>query len=175
MKKYTAVALGLLIISGCREKEATSPTSPDHPTVNDAQLYQMVLTVPKAAFFKHSPDTIPGNNGGAHAGNILVWYNAKAATQLDAQGKVQSNPSFPDSSLIVKQIFTSANVTTAYAILFKLRAATNAGAGGWVWSELSANGTPLASANSKGSGCSGCHSTVSGLNFDYTRMNDSHP
>lgn len=175
MKLQWLFLLLFLLITGCGEKESTSISPTDQPTVTDAQLYQMALTTPKAAFYKNSTDTIAGNSGGAHAGKILVWYNAKAATQLDAQGKVKSNPSFPDSSLIVKQIFTSTNVTTAYAILFKLRNATNAGAGGWVWSELNANGAPLASANSKGSGCSGCHSTGSGLNFDYTRMNDSHP
>lgn len=175
MKLYLFLLSCLFVFVGCNEKESSSTSPADQPTVTDAQLYQMALTTPKAAFYKNSTDTIAGNSGGAHAGKILVWYNAKAATQLDAQGKVKSNPSFPDSSLIVKQIFTSTNVTTAYAILFKLRNATNAGAGGWVWSEVSANGTPLASANSKGSGCSGCHSTGSGLNFDYTRMNDSHP
>lgn len=175
MKLPLLLLSSFLLIAGCSEKESTATSPTDQPTVTDAQLYQMALTTPKAAFYKNSTDTIAGNSGGAHAAKILVWYNAKAATQRDAQGKVKSNPTFPDSSLIVKQIFTSTNATTAYAILFKLRKATNAGAGGWVWSEVNANGTPLASANTKGAGCSGCHSTGSGLNFDYTRMNDSHP
>lgn len=169
------VVLLLAALFGCKDVSSSPPHTLQQSTVTDAQLYHLGLTTTKTAFYKYSNDTIPGNSGGAHAGKILVWYNAHAATQLDTEGKVKPNPVFPDSSLIVKQIFNSNNTTAAYAFLFKLRNATNAGANGWIWSELDGNGVPLISANDKGAGCSGCHATGTGSNFDYTRMNDAHP
>lgn len=178
MKLYAGLLALFLVISGC--KEESSPTGQNNqpqPTVTDAQLYQLTLSTSKAAFYKNSTDTISGSSGAAHPGTILVWYNAKAKTQLDAAGKVKSSPNFPDSSLIVKEIFDADKKTrTAIAIMFKLRNATNANANGWVWSEVDGNGNiiPSASAAEKGAICIGCHSTGTGLTFDYTRMND-HP
>jgi hypothetical protein len=171
MKHILVILLPLSVFIGCKNDD--SPLEQQSIEVTDAQLFHMALNTPKAAFYKNSTDTIPGNSGTAHAGKIVVWYNAKAATQLDVQGKVKSNPVFADSSLIVKQIFNTSNNTTAYAFLFKLRSAVNAGAGGWIWSELDSSGQPLISAKARGEGCSGCHSAGSGV--DYTRMNDAHP
>jgi len=160
----------LSIIAACNEKSTTDGATGIE--VTDSQLYQLMLNSPKAAFYKNSADTIPGNSGGAHPGNVLVWYNEKAKDQLDANGKVKSSASFQDSSLIVKEIFNN-NTRSAIAVLFKLRSASNAGANGWVWSEMDGTGNPRISAKDKGSSCSGCHSA--GSAYDYTRMNGAHP
>lgn len=170
MKNTILLALLVLALTGCKEEETTAPT-PASVTVTDAQLYQLALTTHKAAFYKNSTDTIPGNSGAAHAGKVLVWYNAKAKDQLDAQGKVKSGASFADSSLIVKEIFTTSGTKQYYAIMFKLSSASNKGAGDWVWSELKADGSAFISAADKGDICGPCHSS----GVAYTRMNDTHP
>ncbi|MFA6456067.1 MAG: hypothetical protein WCW40_04530 [Bacteroidota bacterium] len=171
--KNLFVSLSLiLLVAGCSDKESnTVNQSTATVTVTDAQLYQLALTTHKAAFYKNSPDTIPGNSGAAHAGNILVWYNAKAKDQLDAQGKVKTSPAFADSSLIVKEIFNASGTKLFYAIMFKLSTASNKGAGDWVWAELNPDGTPFLSAADKGTACASCHAG----GVAYTRMNDAHP
>ena len=172
MNKSLLVLTAIIMLVGCKKTDApTAAETENSVTVTDAQLYLMATTSFKAAFFKNSSDTIPGNSGGAHAGNIVVWYNSIAKQELDVQGKVKSSASFADSSLIVKEIFNPAGGRLFYAIMFKRTAASNKGAGDWIWAELQADGTPLISAKDKGAGCSGCHSA----GVSYTRMNDSHP
>jgi hypothetical protein len=169
MKQLLLLALFALVLAGCKEEESVAPTS--SVTVTDAQLYQLTMSTHKAAFYKNSTDTIPGNSGAAHAGKVLVWYNAKAKEQLDANGKVKSAAVFADSSLIVKEIFNTSGTKLYYAIMFKLSNASNKGAGDWVWSELKADGSAFISAADKGAICGPCHSS----GVAYTRMNDTHP
>jgi hypothetical protein len=171
MKYILFGSLILLFTAGCKEEESPAASTPAVITVTDGQLYQMALTTHKAAFYKNSTDTIPGNSGAAHAGKVLVWYNAKAKDQLDAQGKVKSAASFADSSLIVKEIFNTSGTKLYYAIMFKLAAASNKGDGGWVWAELKSDGSPFISASENGKICGPCHSAGTA----YTRMNDTHP
>lgn len=170
MKQALLLALLTLVLTGCKDDEATAPTA-SGVTVTDAQLYQLTMSTHKAAFYKNSTDTIPGNSGAAHAGKVLVWYNAKAKEQLDANGKVKSSAVFADSSLIVKEIFNTSGTKLYYAVMFKLSSASNKGAGDWVWSELKADGSAFISAADKGAICGPCHST----GVAYTRMNDAHP
>lgn len=171
MHKLILAFTVVLLAAGCNEENSPTETEKDKTvTVTDSQLYQLALTTHKAAFFNNSTDTIPGNSGAAHAGKILVWYNAKAKEQLDAQGRVKASPAFADSSLIVKEIFDNSGAKQYYAIMFKLSTASNKGAGDFVWAELLPNGQPFISAADKGAACSGCHSSGVG----YTRMNDTH-
>lgn len=172
MRHLPFLLLTALFVAGCSEDETTAPPTTAGVTVTDAQLYQLALSTAKAAFYNNSTDTIPGNSGAAHAGKVVVWYNAKAKTQLDPQGKVKSSAVFPDSSLIVKEIFdASTKARLFYAIMFHHSGAANKGAGDWVWAELKPDGTPFIGAADKGQICGGCHST----GVAYTRMNDTHP
>ncbi|MCK9409314.1 MAG: hypothetical protein M0R68_09280 [Bacteroidetes bacterium] len=169
MKNLLFGFLFLLVAAGC--KESDSPTANTIITVTDAQLYQLAKTTSKAAFFNNSTDTVPGNSGAAHAGKIIVWYNAKAKEQLDTLGRVKTLATFSDSSLIVKEIFNDNGVRQFYAIMLKLSAASNKGAGNWVWAELKGNGDVFISASENGQKCGACHTP----GIDYTRTNDSHP
>jgi len=136
----------------------------------DAQLLSLAQAGGNWVYYKNSTDTIAKAPSSAHdEPRLRTRYNTKAATQLDMNGKVRVDPNFPDSSLIVKELFTGPAITTL-AIMFKLRGAPNAG-NGWVWSELDIQGNVKISSASKGAGCISCHSA----GLDYTRMNDAHP
>ncbi len=156
-------------LTGC--SDSSSSPAPNPPAdVTDAQLYELQKTAAGWTYYRLTPDTLVRGGNSAHPDRVLVRYNAKAATQLDTGGKVTVNADFPDSSLIVKEVFTG-STRTIVAYMFKLRAAANAGPGGWVWSETRADGTPFISASLRGANCAPCHST----GVDYTRMNDAHP
>lgn len=138
--------------------------------ITDAQLLSLAQAPGGWVYYRNSTDTLPKAPNSAHdEPRLRTRYNAKAATQLDVNGKVKLAPNFSDSSLIVKELFTATTITT-FAIMLKLRSAPNAG-NGWVWSELDASGNVKISAASKGAGCVSCHSA----GLDYTRMNDAHP
>ncbi len=165
MTKLIYIVPLIFLLISCDTTQSASDT------ITDARLFEMIKTASKSAFYKNSNDTIPGNSGSAHAGRILVWYNATAKEQLDSAGKVNVAARFGNSSLIVKEIFASGNTPSVYAVLYKDNSSPVAAANGWIWSEFNADGSVIFSVSTKGSGCVGCHST----GIDYTRMNDAHP
>lgn len=169
MKQLLFAAMICFLMTGCKKED--SPTSVDQ-TVTDSQLLILAKNTTTKTFYKLSTDTLSKGGNSAHPGpKLRTWYNAKAATQLTAQGIVKPSPTFADSSLIVKEIYNADGMLSLYAVLFKLSSASNKGPGDWVWAEFEPNGTPVISATAKGAGCASCHSSA----FDYTRMNDVHP
>lgn len=140
------------------------------PGVSDATLYSLVRGDPSWTFYKRSATPITRASQPHPESRALVRYNARAATQLDAAGKVRSGASFPDSSIIVKELSNGSTLVT-YAVMMKLTGSMSAGPGGWIWAEFGPTGSVKFPAASRGSACTSCH--VAGT--DYTRMNDSHP
>jgi hypothetical protein len=121
-------------------------------------------------YYKNRPDTLLRSAGSGHAeARLRTRFNATAATQLDAAGKVRVGANFPDSSLIVKELIV-AGTLNRYAVMMKLRNSANAGSG-WLWAYYAPDGSPQIAITSRGAACVGCH--ASGI--DLTRMNDSHP
>jgi len=154
--------------SGC--KDEGQPVTSEPVTVTDAELFAMQLSPEGWTFFGNAPDTLTGGGNTAHEPRLRVRYNARAGTQVNGAGRVITGAVFPDSSLIVKDLYTG-SVRTTIAYMFKLPVASNAGAGGWVWAETDGTGTPKIPASRQGTGCVGCHSP----GLDFTRMNDAHP
>lgn len=161
-------SLAIFLSSGC--KDGGQPVTSEPITVSDAQLFAMQQAPVGWMFFGNTPDTLTGGSTTAHEPRIRVRYNARAATQLNGSGRVIAGAVFPDSSLIVKDLYTG-SVRTTVAYMFKLSGASNAASGGWVWAETNDAGTPKISASQRGAGCVGCH--MAGI--DFTRMNDAHP
>jgi hypothetical protein len=105
-----------------------------------------------------------------HPGSALVRYNPVAATRLDVGAKVRAGATFPDSSVIVKELYIGSTLA-GYTVMLKARGSMSAGFDGWVWGEYVVGGGVKYSASGRGAACSACHS----VGIDYTRMNDSHP
>jgi PBP1b-binding outer membrane lipoprotein LpoB len=174
MKITLVLLLTAAALTGCSKDETAPVASSSAVTVTDASLYMLIKSTASYQFYKNSSDTLAKNNGtsGHTEPKMRTKYNAKAASQLDANGKVKASPNFPDSSLIVKEIINTDGSLSYYAVMFKLRSADNAdGAGTWVWAKVGPTGSALYSTGLKGAGCTGCHASA----FDFTRMNDSHP
>jgi hypothetical protein len=168
MKKLVFIII-LAAFIGCNDKE--TPTTPGQTTTTEADLYAMGKDATGFVFYKNSPDTIVKAGGSGHPDpKLRTRYNAVAARSLDSAGKVKAGTVFPDSSLIVKELFTN-DVLTTYVFMLKRPGDNNADANGWVWAETYATGSTLYAASNKGFGCINCHS----IGIDYTRMNDAHP
>lgn len=170
MRNTVLFLLATFLFIGCNEDSATDAL-PGASTTTESQLYQLGKSITGFVFYKNSPDTIlKGGNSGHPDAKLRTRYNSIAAKYLDANGKVKTGTVFPDSSLIVKELY-SGNVLTTYVFLFKKMDDKNADANGWVWAETSPSGTATYPVTNKGSGCIGCHS----VGIDYTRMNDAQP
>jgi hypothetical protein len=169
IRKNLLLILAVLAI-GCNDDEST-PTVPGQTITSEADLYAIGKDPAGFIFYKHSTDTIAKGSGSGHPDpQLRTRYNSVAARMLDGDGKVMMGAVFPDSSLIVKELYTN-NLLTTYVFMYKRPGDKNADANGWVWAETFTSGAPLYAASNRGSGCINCHS----IGIDYTRMNDTHP
>jgi hypothetical protein len=103
---------------------------------------------------------------------LRTRYNAIAATQLDGDEKVMANASFPEESLIVKEL-SSESTVERYAILYKKSDSEHADSRDWVWGYINSDGTVATTAEDKGAICTGCH--LQPDNIDYMLMNKFFP
>ena len=167
-----ALALGALALSNwsCSSDPLAGLTPGAGPAVADADLFTLAKIGPTWTFYKRNSTPIERSSRPHPETHALVRYNSRAATQLDAAGKVKSGASFPDSSIIVKELSNGSALST-YTVMMKLRGSSSAGFDGWVWAEYSPTGSVKYSTSGRGGSCSTCHSS----GIDYTRMNDSHP
>jgi hypothetical protein len=103
-------------------------------------------------------------------GNFVLKLNSIANSVLDQNGKVPDGVSFPNGSLIVKEVIEKGELTL-YASMKK--DSTNSFAGeNWIWGEYKPDGEVYYSVSRKGSGCTGCHG--SSPNSDLTKVFDLH-
>ena len=141
------------------------------PAVSDADLQVIIQSGAPWKYFGNLTTPFARASTSPHPeAFIRVRYNSFAATQLDAAGRVKPGASFPDSSVIVKELSNGSAIST-YAVMMKLRGSASAGFGGWIWAEYKPGGLTQYSTTRRGDSCSSCHSQ----GIDYTRMNDTHP
>lgn len=168
----TALTLSGLACAHSRD-ESTAPPSGTNPqlAVTDASLQLAVATRGSWVFYRNSSTLLARSAGSGHSEpQLRTQYNPRAATQLDANGRVRAGASFADSSIIVKELLSGGTLSTV-AVMMKLRGSPQSSQGDWVWGYFNANGGVRISVDTRGGGCAACHSA----GIDYTRMNDSHP
>lgn len=144
------------------------------PTSVDTDLYEMAVAESGFTWFKNSNNLLKKSNGSGHPQPLLrTRYNALAATKIETSGKIMPGATFPEGSLIVKDLYDDPTTLARYAILFKDSKNQDADAKGWVWGYVNANGTVAESSSKKGSSCISCHSQAN--NIDYMLMNKYFP
>jgi len=140
----------------------------------DRELLEMAKSETGFTWYKLSADNLPKSSGSGHPQPLLrTRYNAIAAEQLDADGKIVENASFGTGSLIVKELKGSGGSTERYAILYKQPSHEFADTKGWVWGYIDADGKVAEPAANRGEGCISCHSQQGSI--DYMLMNKFYP
>jgi len=146
--------LAVIFAEACSENETVSETRAK--TYTDSELFSLAQTG-TFSFYKNNSDTLLFTpNGGGHGGFIRVKFNPIANAALTDNGKLPLNSTFPNGSLVVKEIYNNRGDTLAFlAVMLKEPTATNA-AEGWVWGEYYADGRVLWTVN-RGADCVPCH------------------
>lgn len=125
-------------------------------------------------WYKFSSQIIPSSDLSGHSDpEQRTRYNSTAASMLDAEGKVMEGISFPEGSLIVKELYKNNGNLNTYAMMYKKPSAAEADEAGWVWGYFNKKGDVRAAASEKGSQCRGCHNQNGSI--DYSLMNFAHP
>lgn len=140
----------------------------------DKELYEISKTTSGFVWYKNSSALLEKSSGSAHPQPFLrTRYNSIAASKLDSNGKIQTGTTFPEGSLIVKELHDNSTTLGRYAILYKKTGSADADAKGWIWGYINADGTVAVPASKKGSSCISCHSQAD--NIDYMLMNKYFP
>ena len=158
--------LCISIASGCKKEQSIN----DVGNTTDKILYDLSKSNTGFTWFKKSDALLSKSSGSAHPQSFLrTKYNAIAASKLDASGKIMSGATFPEGSLVVKELYENSTTLTRYAILYKKSDSPDADAKGWVWGYTNSDGGVAEAASNKGRSCISCHSQSG--NIDYMLMN----
>ncbi len=143
---------------------------PPKHTADDDNLFKWVSDDKEFIYYKNNPAIIPTSDETerAHDNFMRVRFNKIAASVLDSAGKLQKGSSFPDSSIIIKEIYSEKNgPVDILAVMVKLKGAPNS-AKDWLWAEYSPAGGVEYSVNKNGKVCVSCHRSGD----DYVRLFD---
>lgn len=138
---------------------------------SDAELFEYVTRVDPFSGYTLFPgvDSVTSgtlNGSNAHQPLVRVSMNAQALEALQS-GALPSGATFPDGSVIFKQII-SGGQPTLYAVIYKDKDNPLAG-NGWLWAEFQPNGSTFISLTRKGVNCTGCHAREQGPPHDFVR------
>src|SRR5262245_2801334 len=156
---------------------APAPPTPAPPTptgiVSDAALFRFVTQTVPFSTYALFPNLDAGADGiltasSAHQPLIRVRLNATAASVLQ-NGRLPAGATFPDGSIIFKEVLADARTTSVYAVMYRDRANANAG-NGWLWAELRPTGDAEYSITNRGGACTGCHLLGRGPQNDSVRI-----
>jgi len=162
----TTFLVGVWTINSCKKEEEATGT--------DKELYEMAKTTSGFTWFKNSSSLLNKSSGSGHPQPFLrTRYNSIASAKLDSTGKIMTGATFPEGSLIVKELYDNSTTLGRYAILYKKAGSADADSKGWVWGYINSDGSVAEAASKKGSSCISCHSQAD--NIDYMLMNKYFP
>lgn len=164
MKPGSLFRLTLFLAAGISFHACKNDSIPPTQT-SDELLFEEISS--SGYLYYQNGNVITG--AGPH-GDFKLRFNATAATALDGDGELPPGESFPNGSILVKEVHTGAGLIL-YAVMKKSPSDANAG-NGWIWAELFPSGEAFAPVSAKGAGCTPCHSTSP--HRDFTRTFDLH-
>jgi hypothetical protein len=133
----------------------------------DEELYQEIS---KSGYTYYQGGQLLAPAAASPHGSFKLRFNEIAWSALDQNGELPVGQVFPEGSIIVKEVHTSGSISL-YAVMKKSKKDINS-ANGWLWSEYTVPGSAQYSINSKGAGCTNCHSQTA--NRDLVRTFDLH-
>ena len=144
MKITSLFVVLLIVLVCCTKKQGKNPALAytDLPLLDScSQSYHK--------YYKNDATSLLSGAHGPH-GTFKLRFNAIAFKALTNNGKLPVGGSFPEGSLIIKDIYNGGNLSL-YAFMYKK-------SGSWLWAEIKPNKEVLHSINDKETVCTGCHS-----------------
>lgn len=158
-----AFAISALVLAGlfasCKKDKAIN--NANHQLFDEA-------TASGFTYFDNG-DLLTGVSPSPH-GSFKLRFNAIAYAALDTSGRLPVGATFPNGSLIVKEIFTGTDITLL--AIMKKDPSSDYASNGWMWAEIKPDREVSFSLREKGDACVSCHN--GSPNRDLTRTFDLH-
>ncbi len=165
MKSSKLLALFTLAIfftvaaSSCKHAQVTS---------EDVEIMDEVMA--GGLLFYQGNDVVLRASGNSPHGDFKLLFNQTAWDALDSTGRLPVGGTFPEGSMIVKDILRGGS-TDLYAIMLK-KSSSSLSNQGWLWNEFKPNGSVVIGVSDKGDACVGCHR--GNTNRDFVNSFDLH-
>lgn len=131
------------VFLSCTKDVAKNPTL----AFSDKALYDSCLNVSAFVYYKNNAANIYSGTNGPH-GAFKLRFNQRANTALTDNGKLPLGKTFPNGSMIVKEVQSSG----LFAFMYKKEDA-------WLWGEANADGSTVFSVHKNPqAACVSCHS-----------------
>ena len=142
-------------------------------TETDKLLFDKISSTTGFSYYKNNDSIQPSSSASPHNAFFRVRFNAIALAALTDNGKLPAGGSFPEGSLIVKELYDSPTGSLKLLAVMEKATGNSAAGSNYLWAELEADGRAVFSTSKKGNGCISCHS-ASG-NRDLTRLFELFP
>ena len=174
LRRLSLLAVLAFCVS-CESDNPASPTPPEGPGAigSDAALFTLVTQTEPFGSYALFPNLgvdasgVLNGSSSAHQPRIRVRLNARALATLQ-NGRLPLGATFPDGSIIFKEVMADSGVTNLYTVMYKDRGSSFTG-NGWLWAEYSPAGGTVYSIINRGGACTGCHSRDQGPQNDLVR------
>lgn len=157
MVAILSISLLLGLIISCR-KDIGRPQFTAAGPLTDADLYNNATNTADYSYYKSTLSITPSSKETAHGPWFKLRFNSIAAAALTDNGKLPVGASFPEGSVVVKELYQAQTGGLIYlAVMQKMAAHANAREG-WLWAEFDDKGKAVQSIGNNGAACVSCHS-----------------
>lgn len=135
---------------------------PPGKTAEDEKLFKWITSDTGYYYYQNNPEILPTSEETerAHDNFMRIRFNKKAADVLNQDGHLPKGVMFPDSSIIVKEIYSEkTGAVEVLAVMVKLKGAPNSNKD-WLWAEYSPAGDVEYSVSKNGKACISCHKST---------------
>jgi hypothetical protein len=135
---------------------------PPGKTAEDEKLYKWITSDTGYYYYQNNPEILPTSveTERAHDNFMRIRFNKKAANVLNQDGHLPKGVMFPDSSIIIKEIYSEkTGAVEVLAVMVKLKGAPNSNKD-WLWAEYSPSGDVEYSVSKNGKACVSCHKST---------------
>jgi hypothetical protein len=161
------LSLVILVVASCTKDKGEIESK----AINtDAKLFAFYQSQ-TFSYYKGDNVNKIASMSGEHIGTYFLKFNAKATSALGPDGKLAAGSSFPDSSLVVKEMYNGGATPYMYIMLMK-NSKSPLAKNGWLWAKYNPDGTNIYSIGQDASTCISCHAPGG---RDYLQSFDYHP
>ena len=160
----TAIVISLLFFFSQCKKKATE---------EDKMLFDKAKVTTGFTYYKNNSTVLASSPQSAHNAFFRVRFNATARAALTDSGRLPAGGSFPDGSLIVKELYDSQSGSLQLLAVMEKATGNSLSGANWLWAEYKDDGALVYSISKKGEGCTGCHGSAGSR--DYMRLFELFP
>jgi len=142
-------------------------------TETDKLLFDKISSTTGFTYYKNNDSIQSSSSASPHNAFFRVRFNAIALAALTDNGKLPAGGSFPEGSLIVKELYDSPTGSLKLLAVMEKATGNSAAGSNYLWAEFEADGRAAFSTSKKGNGCISCHSSSG--NRDLTRLFELFP